>query len=124
MGKRQFKMYCVVKSSLLEFFFPGYLRCSQDNVANVFLGGECIDASYNQDSCERVINTGTSNQWEGNGGVGQWIKIKFIREYLINTIRVMQKAEATDQTKSLRLEFSDGSEAFVSNASVSFRKRF
>lgn len=50
--------------------------------------------------------------------MGQWIKIEFIREYLINTIRVMQKSEASDQTKSLRLEFSDGSEEFVSNKNV------
>ena len=108
----------VIKSILLEFFFSDYLRCSLGNVARASMGAECIDASYNQGGCGLVIDAGTLNQWEGNGGVGQWIKIKFIREYLINTIRVMQKAEASDQTKGLRLEFSDGSEAFVSNASV------
>lgn len=102
----------------MECFVLDFLRCSQDNIARSFLGGECIGTSYDHGNCWRVIDAGISNQWEGNGGVGQWIKIKFIREYLINTIRVMQKAEATDQTKCLRLEFSDDSEAFVSNASV------
>ena len=105
----------MIKSRLLEFFFPDFLRCSHENVAEAFLGGQCIGASSNQGSCELVVDGGTSNQWESNGGVGQWIKINFIRDYLINTIRVMQKAEASDQIKGLRLEFSDGSEAFVSN---------
>lgn len=105
----------MIKFFFIGIFFPDYLRCSHENIANAVSGGQCTDASYNQGSCELVVDSSTENQWEGNGGVGQWIKIEFIREYLINTIRVMQKSEASDQTKSLRLEFSDGSEAFVSN---------
>ena len=66
-----------------------------------------------------VLDDDTTSEWSGDGGVGQWLKIKFAREYLINTIRVMQKSTATDQIKGLRLEFSDGSEAFVSNSSAS-----
>ena len=111
-------VFFLLHDSILFFFFPDYLRCSHNNVAGAYSGGECVNASYNQASCGFVTDTGTSTQWEGDGGVGQWIKIKFIREYLINTIRVMQKAEVSDQSKGLRLEFSDGSEAFVSNASV------
>lgn len=83
-------------------------------------GGHCIDASFNSAACGVVIDKDTDNQWEGDGGVGQWVKIQFSREYLINTIRVMQKSSATDQIKGLRLEFSDGSEEFVSDSSVYF----
>ena len=118
MREASVKIYCVIKSFLLEFFFPDYLRCSLDNIAKASFGGQCIGASSNQGSCGLVVDGVTSNQWEGNGGVGQWIKIKFIREYLINTIRVMQKAEASNQIKGLRLEFSEGSEAFVSNKNL------
>ena len=77
-----------------------------------------MGASYDQASCGNVIDGGTVNKWEGNSGVGQWVQIKFAREYLINTIRVMQLDSSTDRSKGLRLEFSDGSEAYVSNSSV------
>ena len=101
---------------LIQCLSPDHLRCSYVNVAAAAYGGQCNNASHNSASCGLVIDRDTATKWEGNGGVGQWVKMKLAREYLINTIRVMQKSSATDQIKGLRLEFSDGSEAFVSSS--------
>ena len=48
-------------------------------------------------------------------GVGSWIQIQFVRKYVINTIRVMQRASVVEQSKGLNLTFMDGSQAYVSS---------
>ena len=89
-------------------------------MASAFNGGKCVGASENSHSCSKVIDGqavagNSSYEWNAaETGVGSWVKIQFARKYLINTIRVMQRASAVEQNKGLRLEFSDGSEAFVS----------
>ena len=93
-----------------------YLRCTHINIAATSNGGQCTEASHDQGTCGLVIDGGTANGWASNGGIGQWIKIQFVRAYLLNTIRVMQRVELTDLAKSLRLEFSDSSEAYVSRS--------
>lgn len=84
-------------------------------------GGKCVEASGNKNTCNRAIDglsaSGTTaNEWFHDGaGKGSWIKIQFPRQYLINTIRVMQRPSAVEQSRGLKLTFMNGSEAFVSN---------
>ena len=84
-------------------------------------GGKCVGASGNYAICNRAIDgssaSGTiAKEWfHDGGGVGSWIKIQFARQYIINTIRVMQRASAVEQSRGLKLTFMNGSEAFVSN---------
>ena len=84
-------------------------------------GGQCVDASASSSSCGRVIDGNaeagtTSSEWAYSGaGVGSWVQINFTRKFVINTIRVKQRANAAEQNKGLKLTFMDGSEEYVSN---------
>ena len=97
-------------------FFSDSLRCTHINIAAANNGGKCAAASHDLAKCGQSIDGDIVNGWTSNGGVGQWIKVQFVRAYLLNTIRVMQRVELTDLAKSLRLEFSDSSEAYVSRS--------
>ena len=105
---------------MLSFTFLEYLRCAYFNVAGGANGGKCVGASGNYAACHRAIDGSsasgtTDNGWAHAGaGVGSWIKIEFARQYLINTIRVMQRPTAVEQSRGLKLTFMNGSEAFVS----------
>ena len=83
-------------------------------------GGQCVAASASSSSCGLVIDgnaeAGSSSEWTYSGaGVGSWIQINFTRKFVINTIRVKQRANAAEQNKGLKLTFMDGSEEYVSN---------
>lgn len=101
-----------------------YLGCAYINTALVTNGGQCVGASHSQPTCGRAIDGlagggTTDNEWiHVAGGVGIWVKIQFARPYLINSIRVKQRPKVVEQSKGLKLTFMDGSEAYVSNASV------
>ena len=84
-------------------------------------GAQCVDASDSLATCGLALDRSAATEWTYSGaGVGMWLKIQFDRQYLINTLRVKQRANAIEQNKGLKLTFMDGSEAFVSNSSLHF----
>lgn len=84
-------------------------------------GAQCVDASDNLANCGLAIDGDAATEWTYSGaGEGMWLKIQFDRQYLINTLRIKQKANANEQNKGLKLTFMDGSEAFVSNSSFTY----
>ena len=101
-----------------------YLSCAYVNVASTVNGGRCVNASGSPETCQRALNgsdesLSISNEWYYTGaGVGSWIKIEFAQKYIINTIRVKQRAHIVQQSKGLKLSFMDGSNAYVSVSDV------
>ncbi|CAH1253114.1 PKD1L3 [Branchiostoma lanceolatum] len=84
------------------------------NVAAEVNGGQCTDASHNVATCDTVLDgfltpTQYEQGWHAvGGGVGIWIKIQLDGSYLINQARLAQRTSYVEQSRDVRLSFSDG----------------
>ncbi len=86
------------------------------NVALDINGGTCT-ASDEVTPCDRAIdgrdNPDDSAWFTERGEDGHWIQIEFNTSGMVETVDILQHCSHFDKTKSITLEFSDGSSKMV-----------
>ena len=91
------------------------VTCTWANVAATGSGAGCSENSSQAFTCANALDGSVGTDWVAAGvDVGAWIKIAFPTVLTVDTVRLRQRDQASDQIKEVRLQFSDCSHEVVS----------